>query len=342
MNKRMHTKIRVVLSMLVIALSMVLLAACGAADSGMRPFKIIEIVDGYPTSVAFSPDGETLAAGARIYIQSTDKWSSAVHLWRSDDWAALPTLTLGEGIMDGGIGIAFSPDGKLLAAAEPNGKVHVWQTSDWMPIKEMEIERGLTALVAFSPDGKTLAANARGSKIALWKVDGWEPLPPLLISEMGANAMSFSPDSQMLATGGDDEEVHVWRISDGTQLQRLRGHTKGITSLAFSPDGQTIATGAYDDTMWFWRVSDGKSLDTWDITPADLLFMAEGESILVSDLWSDPKIFRVSDGAVLAKLDGDPVWDGMSPKGLSLALTPDGKTLAGGTGHGDIWLWKIP
>lgn len=154
--------------------------------------------------------------------------------------------------------------------------------------------------------------------------------------------MSFSPDSQLLATGGNDEEVHVWRLADGARLQRLRGHTKGITSLAFSPDGRTLASGAYDDTMRFWRVSDGKSLDTWDITPADLLYAPGGEKIWVSDIWSDPRLFRASDGATLVTLRGDPDQDGISPKGLSLALSPDGSTLTGGTGHGDVWLWKLP
>jgi hypothetical protein len=63
---------------------------------------------------------------------------------------------------------------------------------------------------------------------------------------------------------------------------------------------------------------------------------SEGESLLVSDLWSDLKLYRVSDGTVLTKLNGAPDWDGMSPKGLSLAFTLDGKTVAGGTGHGDV------
>jgi WD40 repeat protein len=340
-NKGTQIIAKIVSSVVIAALCTTLLASCGAADSGTRPFKVFGVEDSFPSSVAFSPDGKVLAAGARTY-NGTSTWTGSIHLWRSDDWSALSTLTLGEGTGDGGIGIAFSPDGKTLAAAEPRGKVHIWQTSDWMPLKEMEMERGFRGLVAFSPDGMTLAATARTKTISMWKVGGWEPLPYLSISEAGANAMAFSPDSQVLATGGNDEEVHLWRLSDGTRLQRLRGHTKGITALAFSPDGKTLATGSYDDTMRLWRVSDGKSLDTWDVTPADMLFLPGGEKIVVSNLWSDPILFRVRDGAQLAKLKGDPDWDAMSPKGLSLALAPDGKTLAGGTGHRDIWIWKLP
>jgi hypothetical protein len=50
----------------------------------------------------------------------------------------------------------------------------------------------------------------------------------------------------------------------------------------------------------------------------------------------------VSDGSVTTKFGGDPDWDDISPKGVCLALTPDGKILAGGTKHEDIWLWNVP
>ncbi len=320
-----------------------LLAACGGGgDAHTRPFKTLPVGNGYPTSLSFSPDRKTLAVGARIFVESTNKWSSEVQIWRTDKWSAIPTLKLGEGVMDGGVGVAFSPDGTLLAAAEPAGKVHVWRSTDWQPVKEFDADRGLSALVAFSPDGKILASTAGGDQVSFWKVADWTPLPPLTISDEGASAMTFSPDSQLLATGGDDEEVHTWRLSDGTRLQRLRGHTKGITSLAFSPDGATLASGSYDDTMRLWRVSEGKSLDTWDVTPTDLIFTSGGETIIEGDLWTDPKILKVSDGSVITRFGGDPDWDAMSPKAVCLALTSDGKILAGGTNHEDIWLWNVP
>jgi WD40 repeat protein len=319
-----------------------LLTACGEADSSRRPFNILTLPTGVPTSVAFSPDGATLAAGARLYVKSTNTWAAAVYLWRAATWSALPTLNLGEAVPDGRVGVAFSPDGALLAAAEPSGVVHVWQTADWQARRELAIDPGLSGLVAFSPDGATLAATTGGGTVRLWRVADWTPLPPLTIAAPGADAMAFAPDSRALATGGSGEEVQIWRLADGQQLQRLRGHTKGITSLAFAPDGQSIASGSYDNTMRLWRVSDGSVLDTWDITPTALLFTAGGANILESDLWRDPTLFRVKDGAVILRLGGDPAWDAMSPKGLSLALSPDGQILAGGAGHGDIWLWRLP
>jgi WD40 repeat protein len=166
---------------------------------------------GCATSLSLAPNGKTLAVGARIFVESTNKWTSEVQLWHTDNWSTLPTVKLGEGVMDGGVGMAFSPDGTLLAA-EPVGKVYVWRADDWLPVKKVDADRGLIALVALSPDGKTLASTARGNKVRLWEVDDRTALPTLTMADDGANAMQFSPDSKLLATGGNDEEVHVWRL----------------------------------------------------------------------------------------------------------------------------------
>jgi hypothetical protein len=94
--------------------------------------------------------------------------------------------------------------------------------------------------------------------------------------------------------------------------------------------------------MRFWRVSDGKVMNTWDVTPDSLLFTSGGESIWESEQRGTATLYRVSDGSELMRLNGDPKSGLSSLERLHVALTPDGKTLAGGTWYGDVWLWKLP
>jgi WD40 repeat protein len=70
----------------------------------------------------------------------------------------------------GVMSVAFSPDGKILAAGESNGEIHFWQVTNG---KQFLILRGHTSWVvslAFSPDGRTLASGSSDCMVKLWEI----------------------------------------------------------------------------------------------------------------------------------------------------------------------------
>jgi len=118
--------------------------------------------------------------------------------------------------------VAFSPDGKLLAAAEADGFVLLWNPvtgqAVGVPLQAYS-GRPVAAVngVAFSPDGKLLASAGEDGTVRLWNpVTGQRvgvPLPAYAGQVAAVNGVGFSPDGKLLASADEDGTVRTWQIS---------------------------------------------------------------------------------------------------------------------------------
>jgi WD40 repeat protein len=239
--------------------------ASGGQDGTVRLWNVArgrEIGDpmtghvGAVRAVAFSPDGQTIASGG------DDKF---VRLWAR---ASRKPIVSPIRLNDAAIGIAFSPDGTLLAVASKKGQVYIIdrQAPSQPHVLHTGEDADLTA-VAFSPDGRTLAAASQDGQVFLWPASDVEsnpaPLPSSLAGSITGDkgailAVAFDPSGHKIATGGGDNVVRMWDRDTSTQLWEHRVPA-AVTDVAFSPDGRTLATTDGDGVLRLWNAQTGKA-----------------------------------------------------------------------------------
>jgi uncharacterized protein YjiK len=201
-------------------------------------------------SVAYSPDGQTLASGS---VDSTIK------LWNVKTGNLLQTL---EGHSYSVNSVAYSPDGQTLASGSVDSTIKLWNVKTGNLLQTLEGHSSWVNSVTYSPDGQTLASGSEDNTIKLWNVKTGKLLQTLEGHSKSVYSVAYSPDGQTLASGSEDNTIKLWNVKTGKLLQTLEGHSKSVYSVAYSPDGQTLASGSGDDTIKLWNVPTGNLLQT--------------------------------------------------------------------------------
>ena len=237
-------------------------------------------------SIAYSPDGQTLACGtlnntillwnvsrwqqittlkghaARVssvafspngQILASGSWDRTIRFWNPHTGAPLKTLT---GHASKTNTLAFSPNGGILASSDGSETIRFWDVDTGELLNTIEMEVDTIFSVAFSPDGKTLASpvNNGDNGIRFWNVDTGELLRTITV-EKAAYAAVYSPDGSTLASGGIGE-ISVWDVATGERLKTFTGHIEDpVYSIAYSPDGRTLASGCRDSTIILWDLT---------------------------------------------------------------------------------------
>ena len=153
-------------------------------------------------------------------------------------------------------GVAFSPDGQLLATASSDQTARLWDPATGEHLRTLTGHTAAVMGVAFSPDGRLLATASIDETARLWDpatgerlrtLTGHAAVPGRSFSSGAVTGVAFSPDGRLLATASDDTTARLWDPATGDRLRTLTGHTASVQGVAFSPDGQLLATASATD-----------------------------------------------------------------------------------------------
>jgi RNA polymerase sigma factor (sigma-70 family) len=208
------------------------------------------------TSLAFAPDGKTLAAG------SDDR--HGVYLWDVASGRLLWRLSEPDG---GNIvrGVAFTPDGKTLAATAYSykpyhfvGGITLYDLASGAPRRRLVSGGESPEGVAVSRDGRWVAARTN-SGARVWDLASGREVGGEAAGHRSEANQVVAAAGGLIATGGDDTTVRLWDGATGRQRHRL-DHGGWVRAVAVSPDGSKVASSSLDDTVRLWDAASGREI----------------------------------------------------------------------------------
>jgi len=314
------------------------------------------------TCMACSPDGRFLATGH----------VGTVWLWDASTWKPVRTLHTGTSVV---FRVAFSPDGRMLAAGDGQSQVTLWDLAADRPAQILRgwppgthQVPGAIGSLTFSPDGSRLAAGLGMPTMSVADygrqiVKAWDPRTGNELGSWTAHSnaiagLAFAPDGRRLATASHDGTVKLWEAGTWREVRSWKsesipgrrthtGHSAAdpfresrcFTSVVFSPDGSSLAAGMKDGTIVSWELATGRAqFVRWghSATVYGLAYSPDGRTLASAGWDRLVKLWDARTGRELRALSGHGNWV------MGLAFTPDGRALASFDSDGVLRPWRAP
>jgi WD40 repeat protein len=244
-------------------------------------------------SIAFAPAGDVIALGfARKRLLLVDARTGGEVAQLAEQPADAPPPASSRFAR-----VAFSPDGKWLAASAYDDEIRIYDVQHHTLAKTLKGQDGRILTFAFSPDQKQLISCTAAGPAMVWDLEHAErdplPLPP---GYRGVASVSYSPDGKLLATGFNSGSCCLQDAATGSVLHTLNAHVGVVNEATFSPDGKLLATAGEDGLVKLWDVATATLARTYQCHAGSALyvrFSLDGKSFVTAGRDAEAKLWWV-------------------------------------------------
>ncbi len=159
-------------------------------------------------------------------------------------------------------GVAFSPDGNIIACGSMNGPIRLWDLNNGELTRRLNGHDSFVNCMVFSRDGKFLATGSDDGFILVWNTETWEHVLFHDAQLFSVSCLSYNRDGSFLAAGSPTGEIFLFDVEKGIAIKSFKGHIRRVSRLMFSHDGRHLASAGWDRSVRLWDIDTAILLKT--------------------------------------------------------------------------------